>query len=466
MTTELHQMTAVEIARRIRSGDVRAADVCEAFLGRVAAANDTLRVFTDVAAERARDRAARIDAARARSEPLPPLAGVPFAAKNLFDIQGLPTRAGSKINRDRVPAKRDSTLVSRLDAAGGLLLGALNMGEYAYDFTGENIHDGSSVNPHDRTRMSGGSSGGSAAAVAAGFVSVALASDTNGSIRVPSSLCGLFGLKPTFGRLSRAGTFPFVPDLDHLGPIARSAGDLALAYDAMLGADPADLHQTKRAAEPVTPTLLDSDKRIRARRLDGYFEANLTEQARRAVTAVSEALGTARSIELPDVHRARAAAFIITGAQGAELHLSRLQTRAKDFDPAIRDRLIAGSTIPAAWVQRAQRVRTWFRNELAKVFADADILVAASTPCVAPELGETMLMLNGRAEPLRPNLGILTQPISFIGLPVVSVPIWLDGAPLPIGVQLIAPPWREDLALTAAHRLEKLGVARSPVARI
>ena len=158
---------------------------------------------------------------RAAGKPLGPLAGVPFAVKNLFDVAGLPTLAGSKINRDRAPATADAPLIARLEAAGAVLVGALNMGEYAYDFTGENVHDGPSRNPHDTAHMTGGSSGGSGGAVAGGLVPISLGSDTNGSIRVPSSFCGLFGLKPTYGRLSRARTFPFVASLDHLGPLAR-----------------------------------------------------------------------------------------------------------------------------------------------------------------------------------------------------------------------------------------------------
>ena len=180
---------------------------------------------------------------------------MPFAVKNLFDVQGLPTRAGSKINRDLAPSPRDATLIERMEAAGAVLVGALNMGEYAYDFTGENSHDGPSRNPHDVTRMTGGSSGGSGGAVGGGLVPLALGSDTNGSIRVPSSFCGIFGLKPTYGRLSRARSFPFVSSLDHLGPFARSVGDLALAYDAMQGPDPDDAACTTRPAEPVTSLL-------------------------------------------------------------------------------------------------------------------------------------------------------------------------------------------------------------------
>src|SRR6187399_3637934 len=228
--------TAAEIARAVAGGAVKAAAVVEAALKRIAAAEPTVNAFTDIVAERARKRAAEIDAGRH----LGPLVGVPFAVKNLFDIEGLPTRAGSKINVDGPKAARDGALVRKLETAGAILVGGLNMGEYAYDFTGENAHYGPSRNPHDPTRMTGGSSGGSGAAVGGGLVPIALGSDTNGSIRVPSSFCGIFGLKPTYGRLSRARSFPFVSSFDHLGPFARTSRDLALAYDVMQGNDADD----------------------------------------------------------------------------------------------------------------------------------------------------------------------------------------------------------------------------------
>src|SRR5271170_7017422 len=228
MIGPLHTFTAQELRAALTAGDVSAREIAEAALARIEALNPKLGAFTDVTVSRALAKAAEIDARRARGEALGPLAGAPFAVKNLFDVAGLPTRAGSKINRERAPAVSDATLVARMEVADAILVGALNMGEYAYDFTGENAHDGPSRNPHDLAHMTGGSSGGSGAAVAGGLAPIALGSDTNGSIRVPSSLCGIFGLKPTYGRLSRAGSFPFVASLDHLGPIARSVGDLAL----------------------------------------------------------------------------------------------------------------------------------------------------------------------------------------------------------------------------------------------
>ena len=193
----------------------------------------------------------------------------------------MPTRAGSKINRDLAPSPRDATLIERMEAAGAVLVGALNMGEYAYDFTGENVHDGPSRNPHDPTRMSGGSSGGSGSAVGGGLVPLALGSDTNGSIRVPSSFCGIFGLKPTYGRLSRARSFPFVASFDHLGPFARSVGDLALAYDAMQGPDADDAACTTRPVEPVTPLLAQDIGGLRIAIAGGYFQKNVFPGSRR-----------------------------------------------------------------------------------------------------------------------------------------------------------------------------------------
>ncbi len=196
-----------------------------------------------------------------KGERLGPLAGVPYAVKNLYDIEGLVTRAGATINEANAPAIADAFVIARLEAAGAILVGALNMDEYAYGFTGENIHDGPSLNPHDPRHMTGGSSGGSAAAVASGMVPFALGSDTNGSVRVPASLCGLFGLKPTYGRLSRRGVFPFVASLDHVGLFARTTADLARIYDVMQGKDALDPVSAQRDVEPVAPRLGQGPRR-------------------------------------------------------------------------------------------------------------------------------------------------------------------------------------------------------------
>ena len=455
--------SAADIAGAVTGRTMSAVDAVDAALARIARHDGVLNSFTDITAERARAKARAIDTAIAAGHSVGPLAGVPFAVKNLFDVAGLSTRAGSKINRDLPPATRDATLIERMEAAGAVLVGALNMGEYAYDFTGENIHDGPSRNPHDTTRMSGGSSGGSGSAVGGGLVPIALGSDTNGSIRVPSSFCGIFGLKPTYGRLSRARSFPFVASLDHLGPFARSVADLALAYDAMQGPDLDDAACTMRPVEPVTPRLGDGLGDLRIAIAGGHFQTNLFPEARQAIAAVAGALGVTQTIELPEAARARAAAYVITTTEGASLHLDRLRKRPGDFDPAVRDRLLAGAMVPAPLVDRAQKFRRWYREQVLKIFESVDVLIAPATPCVAPGLGQATFVLDGVELPVRANIGIHTQPISFIGLPVVAVPVPL--APMPIGVQIIAAPWREDIALRVASALERMGAVSAPPPR-
>ena len=454
--------SAADIAKAVNARETSARNVVVAAMARIEVNNGRLGAFTDTITSRAMAKADAVDAAAQAGKKLP-LAGVPFGVKNLFDVKGLVTRAGSKINRENAAAATDATLIQKLEAAGAICVGALNMGEYAYDFTGENAHDGPSRNPHDLTHMSGGSSGGSASAVAGGLVPLALCSDTNGSIRVPASLSGLFGLKPTYGRLSRHGTFPFVSSLDHVGPLARSVEDLALCYDAMQGFDEADPAMHKRPLEAVAGRLERGAAGLRVAIADGYFAGDA--EPREVMDHVAKALEVTRRITIPDAQAARSAAFLITMAEGASLHLDRLRTRPQDFDADVRDRLLAGALLPAAWIERAQKFRRAYRERMLELFNDVDVILAPSTPMRAPRLGQKTAMLGGVEQPIRPNLGIFTQPISFIGLPVAAVPIWLKTYKLPLGIQVITAPWREDNALRVARQLEKAGVASAPVAR-
>lgn len=448
------------LAQAIARGEHSAAEALKHTLARIEATDPHVNAFTDRTFARARAEAAAIDARRARGEALPPLAGVPYAVKNLFDIEGLPTRAGSKINRTHAPATADAVLVQRLQAAGAVLVGALNMDEYAYGFTTENTHDGPCHNPHDLTRIAGGSSGGSGAAVAAGQVPLTLGSDTNGSIRVPASLCGVWGLKPTFGRLSRRGSYPFVHSIDHLGPLADSVQMLALSYDAMQGPDALDPGCHAQFAQPAWPALTQGAQGLRIGVLGGYFEANATSPALQAVRQAARALGAVESVAWPHAAAARAAAFITSASEGGSLHLEDLRTRADDFEPLSVDRFIAGALQPVAWYVRAQRFRRVYREAVRALFAQWDLLLAPATPVPAPPIGTEWIEIRGERLPCRPSLGLLTQPISFAGCPVVAAPVWPEGTGgLPLGVQIIAAPWREDLALRAAYVLQQAGVA-------
>ncbi len=448
------------IAEAVHDGTLSAVDVVAATQAAIERNDPAINAFSEVTYERALSEALRVDAARRAREPLGPLAGVPYAVKNLFDIEGLTTLAGSRINAGHPPAAGDATVIKRLKGAGALLFGALNMGEYAYDFTGENAHYGATRNPHNKAHMSGGSSGGSAAAVAAGLVPLALGSDTNGSIRVPSALTGIFGLKPTFGRLSRAGCFPFCASLDHVGPFAGTVRDLALTMDVLQGPDSADPVCATRIPQAVSAHLARGAEGVTLAIADDYFQRGLHPDAAAAVQRVAAALDVERSVHLPQVARARAAAFLMTNIEAGNLHLARLKTRAADFDPDVRERLLAGALAPASWYVQAQRFRRWYQAAVRAVFDDVDVIIAPATPCSAPRIGQKTMTLDGETLPVRPNLGLFTQPISFIGLPVVTVPVNSPGQ-LPVGVQLIAPAWRDDLCLRVAATLETLGFTAS-----
>lgn len=453
-------MKTQDILRAIASGERSAREVCDAALARIEVTDAGINAFTARTAARARAEADAVDRRRARGEALPPLAGLPYAVKNLFDIEGLTTLAGSKINRALPPAAADAVLVQRLQAAGAVLVGALNMDEYAYGFTTENSHYGSTRNPHDPARIAGGSSGGSGAAVAAGQVPLTLGSDTNGSIRVPASLCGVWGLKPTFGRLSRRGSYPFVHSIDHLGPLADSVEALALAYDAMQGPDPLDPGCHALRVHAATPALRRGTAGLRIGVLGGYFHDHASAPARAVATLAGRTLGAREDVEWPDAALGRAAAFIVTASEGGSLHLDDLRRRPQDFEPLSVDRFIAGTLQPADWYLRAQRFRRVYRDRVNALFQHWDLVVAPATPVSATAIGTEWLDINGTRHPCRAAMGLLTQPVSFAGCPVAVAPMWPEGTSgMPIGVQLIAAPWNEELCLRAAQVLQDRGLS-------
>ena len=455
-----YPLTAHACVQAFSSDQVSARELATAALDRIGAQNQTLNAFIEITGKRALAEADALDQARKRGDALPALAAVPYAVKNLFDVADLTTLAGAKILSTSSPARQDAVLVERMHNAGGLLLGTLNMDALAYGFTTENTHYGVTHNPHDLARSAGGSSGGTGAAVAAGLVPIALGSDTNGSIRVPASLCGIFGLKPTYGRLPRTGTFPFVASFDHLGPLAANVEDLALAYDAMQGHDAGDPACVQHAVTKTLHTLNRGVEGLRVARLTGYFDDNAGTAARWAAMTAATALGACAEVELAGTDKARAAAFVITASEGGALHLNNLRQRPEEFEPLSVDRLTAGTLVPASWYQHAQRYRRLYLGRMLALFAQYDLLIAPATPVTAPLLGQPTIDIGGRQLPTRPNLGLLTQPISFVGMPIAVAPLWPDGG-LPIGVQLIAAPWREDVCLRAAWALQEQGLAYS-----
>jgi aspartyl-tRNA(Asn)/glutamyl-tRNA(Gln) amidotransferase subunit A len=443
--------SAAAIADDVRSGRTSATALARAALAGIAACEGRLNAFTAVFEADALRQAEALDRARAAGDALGPLAGVPFAVKNLFDVEGRTTLAGAKIRIGGPVAAADAELVARLKRAGAVLVGALNMDEFAYGFVTENAHFGTTRNPHDLDRIAGGSSGGSAAAVAAGLLPLALGSDTNGSIRIPAGLCGVFGLKPSHGRLPVQGMFPFVPTLDHAGVFARSVGDLALAYDAGLD------DQEERILSRLE-TLGAQPLRVGV--LGGWFARELTDAAGAAVAAAARALGAERDIILAGAEAARSAAFCLTAFEGGRLHLPELARRACDYDPAVGARLLAGALSPEPVRQAAEAFRRSFAQAAAETFERFEVLIAPIVPGPAPLIGQETMRLGGADISVRRHLGLYTQPVSFIGAPVIAAPIDVPG--LPVGVQIIAAPGRDDLVFAAALQLERQGLARAP----
>ena len=453
----LAALSISQLQQALAQGDLSARDIAQQTLAAIEQHNPAINAWTAVTAQRMLREADRLDQQRQRGEPLPVLAGIPYAVKNLFDVAGHSTLAGASLFSERPVAQQDAWAVSKLQQSGALLSGMLNMDAYAYGFTTENTHHGATRNPRDLSRVAGGSSGGSAAAVAAGLVHFSLGTDTNGSIRVPASLCGIFGLKPTFGRLSRSGSHPFVASLDHIGPFARSVEDLSLVYDALQGGDASDAFQAARPAEPVSDRLSAGSEKLRSAVLGGFFADWCSDEARAAVAVAARALGATEEVTLPQAELARSAAFIMTAAEGGNHYLPALRTQPERFEPNSRERLLAGAMLPAAWYVQAQRFRRHFQQQVLPLFDHYDVLIAPATPCTATTIGQKTIHINGQDLPTRASMGMLTQPISFLGLPVCSVPL-LTASGLPIGLQLIAAPFNEQLALRAAWALQQQGV--------
>jgi aspartyl-tRNA(Asn)/glutamyl-tRNA(Gln) amidotransferase subunit A len=449
---------ALGIAAQVRAGDLSALAATERALAAISAGDDAINSFTTVVADRALADARRVDDLLAAGKDPGPLAGAPFAVKNLFDVAGEVTVAGSKISAGDPPAKADAEAVRRLSAAGAVLIGMLNMDEYAYGFTTENAHYGACRNPFDLTRVAGGSSGGSGAAVAAGFVPLTLGSDTNGSVRVPAALCGVFSLKPTYGRLSCHGMLPFCDTLDVVGSFAASVRDLAVSFDLLHGHDPRDRLSDDRPRE-APPDLDGGLDGLRIAVAGGYFARGGTPEALDAVSALAEALGVSEPVEIPHAAEARAAAMVITAAEGAQLHLESLRTRPGDFDPMTRDRFLAGALAPARAYLQAQDFRRWFRARMRALFETVDVILAPATPFPAPIVGQREAVVDDTTVLTQPYLGVYTQPISFAGLPVLTIPVaTVDG--LPLGVQLIAAHNADATLLRVAADLERRGLAR------
>lgn len=444
---------AAELGRRIARRELSPVEVTEAYLARIGRLDAGLGAFLLVLAERAREEAREREREVMAGSLRGPLHGVPIALKDIFDTAGIRTTCGSRILADHVPA-RDSRVVERLRAAGLVLLGKLNMHEFAYGTTSHNPHFGPSRNPWDPGRATGGSSGGSGAALAACLAPLSLGTDTGGSIRIPASACGVVGLKPTFGRVSRRGVWPLSWSLDHVGPMSRTVEDTALLLGVIAGPDAEDDGCAARDTEDFTRDLERGVGGIVMGSPRDHFFAGLEPDVEARVREAIARLGRegARLVEvgLPSIGEAHTAAHGILASEAAAFHSVWLRERPQDYGEDVRRGLELGHFIPAVDYVNARRMQAVIRDELLAALRAADVLLVPSLPRTAPRVGEVM-----SREPAVAWNRLLT-PFNLAGLPALSVPCGFDAAGLPVGLQVVGRPFDEATVLRVARGYERV----------
>jgi len=450
---QLTGLTITEAARAFRTRELSPVELTRACLRRIEALDGKLNAFVTVLPERALAEAQqaedRLAAGRARG----PLDGIPFALKDLFETAGIRTTAGAKILADYVP-QRDAACVRRLNEAGVVLLGKLNMHEWAYGATTAVSHFGPCHNPWDLDRITGGSSGGSAAALAASLCLGSLGSDTGGSIRMPASLSGVVGLKPTYGRVSKRGVIPLAESLDTAGPMARSVEDAALILQAIAGADPDDPTTSDRPVPDYAAALKGDARglRVGVPRQDAF--PNATEDVVRGIEDALRTLAGLGAI-LVDVSAPwlLEAAVIwpkIAGPEAAYYHRQNLEQRPQDIAEPVRNRLLAGRNVLAVDYLRGLETQRRIKDEVARLFEEIDLLVTPATPTTATLIADE-LAATGRES----HIHRFTAPFNITGQPAISLPCGFDRQGLPIGLQIIGRTWEEETVLLAAHAYEQ-----------
>ena len=450
-------MTILEAGRRLRAREVSATELLDECLGRIAELNPALCAFITVTEESARESARQADRELARGLDHGPLHGIPVAVKDVFLTRGVRTTAGSRLFADYVP-DHDAAAVERLAQAGVVLVGKTNMHELAYGTTSANPHFGVVRNPCDPARIPGGSSGGSAVAVAAGMALAALGSDTGGSIRIPAAFCGVVGLKPTYGRVSRYGMLPLSFSMDHAGPITSSVCDAALMLNAIAGRDPRDPSSSSTPVEDYLPAGEGSLEGVRIGLPENFYFERVTPEARATVERAAElaARDGARivRVRVPDMEAVNTIGRLLLLAEAAAALTPYLADRASLGDD-VRALLDQGRLIPATDYVNAQRLRRVEQDKFRTLWREVDLLFTPTVPMGAPKIGEAAVEIEGRQEDVRLAATRLVRGMDVLGLPALSLPCGLDSNGMPLGLQILAPEFREGLVLRAAKAMER-----------
>ena len=449
--------TISTLSRAISQKEVSPVEVIQSYLERIGTYDPKINAFLTVLPKQALQAARRAEKEILRGRYRGPLHGIPFAAKDLFFTKGIRNTCGSKILADFVP-RYDAAVIERLTSAGAILLGKLNMHEFAFGPTSVNPHYGPVRNPWDRQRITGGSSGGSAAALASSFALLTLGTDTGGSIRIPSALCGIPGLKPTFGRISRYGVYPLCWSLDHPGPMAKSVEDLALAMNVLAGQDPRDPATPPVPVPDYAAALAGDLEGIRLGVPTSYFFDRCDREVRAAVQKAIEDLkklgAKVERISIPHLEEAAICASLILFAEAAASLEKWHLTRSRDLGDDVRARLNQGAIIPAPLYLKAQRVRRRIQEHFQAAFRKVDALITPQLPLTAPSIGQGSVAFGKATEAVPAALTRFTRIFNLVGAPSLSIGCGFSSSGMPIGLQIVAQPFGEGTVLKVGHAYE------------
>jgi aspartyl-tRNA(Asn)/glutamyl-tRNA(Gln) amidotransferase subunit A len=455
--SDLTELDITDLAPLLRDRKVSPVEVTDAYLDGIERLNPLLNAYIRVMADEARVAARQAEADIQSDAWRGPLHGVPLGIKDLFDVAGVPNTMGSTILADNVPTA-DATVVARLKSAGAVVLGKQNLHEFAFGITSENPHYGPVRNPWNTERVPGGSSGGTAAATAAGLCAGGMGSDTGASIRAPASFCGVVGLKPTYGRVSRAGALPLAWSLDHAGPLARSVADCALLLQAIAGADPRDPASSAEPVPDFSAGLLSgvAGLRIGVPR-DHFFdvvEPEVDRLVRAAIVALDRLGAHVVEVALPHARHSQTAGNVIMATEAAVWHADWLRDRPGDYGEDVLQRISGGQLVSGTEYLRCQQLRTLLQADFARAFEQVDVVLAPTVPLVAPPIGRTFEPGGPLNVPPRAIANRTTVPCNLTGMPAISVPCGFAND-LPVGLQIMGPAFSEPLVLRVAAAYEQ-----------
>ena len=457
--TELFYLSVAEAATELVAQRLSPVELTQAYLDRITEINPLINAYITVTADRALDQAKQAEAEIVRGNYKGPLHGIPIGLKDLFDTKGIRTTAGSKIMAERVPTE-DGQVVSLLNHAGAILLGKLNMHEFAFGITNVNPHYGPARNSWNKDRITGGSSGGSGTATAAGLCAAALGSDTGGSIRIPACFCGIVGLKPTYGRVSKRGVLPLSWSLDHVGPMTRTVEDAALMLQVIAGYDTEDPGSTDIAVPSYSAEIAKGIKGMRIAVLRGSFvlpmDADI-ENAFEESIKILKGLGAMVTdpVELPYIEDTLSANITIISSEAATVHQTEMDGRPHDYGEDVLARLSIGRDHPATAYITARNTQRHIRDQLMDSLANYDALMLPMMPLGAPSIGQNDVLVGGKVLDVRAAVTRYTQPFNLTGFPAISVPCGFTDDALPIGFQLAAKPFEESALLRISHAFER-----------